>query len=147
MERAGRMAVPKGPVEEGRGTMRLWSLARWVVVLAVLGWAGYVLTGAGWTYYATQELVDQVLREASNRYRSSITSGVDGDVVAAYVRNSIVLNARRDGLMVDEKDVSARSNAAGISASVRWSYAILSHGGADILVVPMSVQRSINPVP
>jgi hypothetical protein len=122
--------------------MRIWSLARWVIVLALIGWSGYTLAGAGWTYFATQELVDQVLREASSRYRTAIATGSEMDGVVNHVRNSIILNARRDGLLLQEGDVQVLANSAGISATVRWPHPILTYGTDDLLVVPMSIRRS-----
>ena len=127
--------------------MRLSSLARWIVVLGLLGWCGYTTAGAGWTYFATQEIVDKALLDAANRYRGAMSTATSTGALTGYVRNSIVLNARRDGLTVQESDVQVSASPVGISATVRWAYPIVTHGGQNLLVVPMSIQRSIVPTP
>jgi hypothetical protein len=113
----------------------------------VLGWGGYTAAGAGWTYFTTQELVDQVLREASNRYRTSLSTTGQSDAVASYVRTTLLVSARRDGLLVQDSDVQVQATAAQVSATVRWSHPILSLRGQDLLVVPMTVQRSLATTP
>ena len=127
--------------------MRLSTFVRWVVVLALLGWAGYTVAGAGWTYWAVQESVDKVLGEAFSRHRAALATGTQTDVMGRDVRGAIALNARRDGLSVQDGDIQVSANAAGISATVRWSYPVISFGGSDILVVPMSIQRSFVATP
>ncbi len=127
--------------------MRFSSVARWIIVLGILGWCGYTTAGAGWSYFSTQEVVDKVLVEASNRYRSALNSEAATSGVTAYVRTAIVTIARRDGLPIQESDVHVSASSKGISATVRWSYPIITQGGQDLLVVPMSIQRSIVPTP
>ena len=127
--------------------MRFSSVARWIIVLGALGWCGYTTAGAGWSYFSTQEVVDKVLLEATNRYRSSLNTDAAPTSVTTYVRSAIVANARRDGLPIQEADVQVWASPMGISATVRWTYPIISQGGQDLLVVPMSVQRSMAPTP
>ena len=122
--------------------MRLSTLIRWVIFLAVLGWAGYTVAGAGWTYYAIQENVDKVLREASGRYRTALQTGTQTDTMARDIRGAIALNARRDGLAVQEADIQVSASGATISATVQWSYPVIRYGGSDLLVIPMSLHRS-----
>ena len=98
--------------------MRLSTLIRWAIFLAVLVWAGYTVAGAGWTYYAIQENVDKVLREASSRYRTALQTGTQTDSMARDVRGAIALNARRDGLAVQEADIQVSASGAAISATV-----------------------------
>jgi len=121
--------------------VRIWTLVRWVIFIAVLGWVGYSVAGAGWSYFATQELVDKTLLEASTRYRASIP-GSQASTLATYVRNSIVTAARRDGLSIQAADVDVSTSPRVISATVRWSYPAISYQGVGLLVVPMSVKRS-----
>ena len=127
--------------------MRFSSVARWLIVLGILGWCGYTTAGAGWSYFSTQEIVDKVLVEASNRYRSALNSGSATSGVTSYVRNAIVSSARRDGMAIQESDVQVSASAVGITATVRWSYPIVTQGGQDLLVVPMSIHRSVVPTP
>jgi hypothetical protein len=127
--------------------MRISTLIRWLIVLVVLGWAGYTVAGAGWTYLAIGEMVDKTLREASARNRNAFVTGTVTDSVIRDVRSSIVLAARHDGLPVEDGNVQVAATSAGIAATVSWSYPVITFGGSDILIVPMSVQRSFVPTP
>ncbi len=129
--------------------MRFRTFIWWVIFVAALGWIGYTVASAGWTYYATQELVDRVLRESSGRHRNAFATGTQTalDALTTEVRNSIVVASRRELFPVQDEDVSVSANSAGISATVKWSYPVVSYGGRDVLVVPMSVQRSLVPSP
>ncbi|HYV01689.1 MAG TPA: hypothetical protein VEM93_05045, partial [Actinomycetota bacterium] len=69
------------------------------------------------------------------------------DALTSEVRNSIVIASRRELFPVQDENVSVSANSAGISATVKWSYPVVSYGGRDVLVVPMSVQRSLVPSP
>jgi hypothetical protein len=121
----------------------------WVVVLGVLSWIGYTVAAAGWSYLATQEMVDKILRDASARHRAAFATGNQAavDALAEYVRAAILLGAARDGLRMDERDVTVSANSAGLSATVGWSYPIISYQSSDILVIPLSVQRSVAVTP
>jgi hypothetical protein len=129
--------------------MRLGRVVSWVVVLAVLFWAGYTAVGAGWSYLTAQELVDKALRDASARHRAAFATGSQTavDTLTGTVRATILLAAARDGLRMREEDVAVSANAAGFLASVRWSYPIITYQGYDILVVPLFVQRSVSMTP
>jgi hypothetical protein len=129
--------------------MRFRSFILWVIVLAALGWAGFAVAGAGWSYFATQEMVDKVLREATGRHRAALTGGTQKglDALVADIRNSILLAARREGMPIEERRVAVSANSAGVSATVTWSHAVITYGGNDVLALPLSVQRSFVPPP
>ena len=129
--------------------MRFRSSIVWVIFLGALGWAGYTVATAGWSYFATQEMVDKVLREAAGRHRSALAGGTQralGELVED-IRASILLAARREGMPIEKRSIVASANSAGVSASVAWSYPVITYGGQDIVVFPMSVQRSFVPPP
>ena len=123
--------------------MKLGTLLRWIVGLGALGWAGYVVAGAGWSYFTTQEIVDQVLRDVFSRNRSARSVGTQTVAVAEYVRTAIALGAQREGMSVQESDVTVSVNSSRVSAVVHWPYPIITYRGNDILVIPMSIERSI----
>jgi hypothetical protein len=129
--------------------MRFRTFILWVIFLAALGWAGYTVAGAGWSYLTTQEVVDKVLREATGRHRAALMGGTQKalDELVADIRTSIVLAARREGMPLEERSLAVSANSAGVSASVAWSYPVFTYGGNDVLALPMSVQRSFVPPP
>ena len=125
--------------------MRLWTFVRWVIVLGVLAWAGYAVAGAGWSYFATQEVVEKALREGTTQHRTAFATGnlLAVDALVNSVRASILVGTRHDGLRVQEGDVRVSANSAGMSAAVRWSYPMLTYRGSEILVIPLSIERSL----
>jgi len=123
--------------------MKLATLLRWIIGLGALGWAGYVIAGAGWSYFTTQEIVDQVLRDVFSRSRSARGAGTQPVAVTDYVRTAITLGAQREGMPVQESDVTVSVNDSKVSAVVHWPYPVISFRGNDILVIPMSIERSI----
>ncbi|HEV8440502.1 MAG TPA: hypothetical protein VGT40_20625 [Methylomirabilota bacterium] len=129
--------------------MRLRTLILWAMFVVVFGWAGYTLTVAGWEYFVTQDVVERTLRETSVRHRSALLAGTQRavDDLVADTRASILLAARRDGLTLPEGSVSVSANSTAVAATVRWPYTVISYGGAELLVVPMSVQRSLTVAP
>lgn len=128
--------------------MRFRTFVFWVLVLGALGWVGYTVAAAGWSYFATQELVDKTLREVLARHRSAMTAGTQRavDELVADARRSIVASARREDLPIQDGSVSVARTSAGISATVRWRYPVVVYGW-EVLVVPMSIQRSFIPPP
>ena len=129
--------------------MKVGTWIRAVVLLAVLGWAGYTVAGISWSYFTVQEFVEKALRDASTRHRAAFATGTQlaVDSLAASVRSAILLAALHEGLQLGEGDVGVSANSVGLSATVRWSYPVLRYGGDDILVVPMWVQRSFAVTP
>ena len=87
--------------------MRLGSVARWVVVLAVLAWAGYTVLGLGLSYFSVQEMIDAALRDALAKHRAAFAVGsqLSIDALVESVRGSILLAALHDGLQLDKDNV------------------------------------------
>ena len=129
--------------------MRLRTFIRAVVFLGVLGWLGYAGAHAGWSYFATQEIIDRALRESFGRHRPALAAGTQTalDAVAGDVQSGIVLASRRDGFPIQERDVSVSATPAGISAVVNWSYPVITFEGREILVIPLTIRRSFVPPP
>ena len=113
-----------------------------LMLVAAIAWTGYVATEAGWRHYATQDAVDAVLREAATQYRIPLATESFTDTMRADVCDRVARGAGRDGLLVQASDVAVSARAGAISATVHYSYPVIRLGGKDILVVPLSVQRS-----
>jgi hypothetical protein len=129
--------------------MRLRTFVLGVVFLAAFGWIGYTVAQVGWNYYATQALIERALWEEAGKYRSARATGTPGalDKLMGDVRNSVMLAARREGFPIQENDVDVFISSAGISVTARWSYPVVTYGGNHLLVVPISVRRSVAPQP
>ncbi len=129
--------------------MRVRTFSTWIVFLAAFGWLGYTVAFAGWNYYSTQALVDRVLWESTGRYKNALAMGTPTalDKLIADVRISVVVAARHEGLPIREEHVGVSANSAGILVTARWSYPVISYEGNDLLVIPISVQRTFVPPP
>jgi hypothetical protein len=129
--------------------MKLGTWARWAVFLVVLGWIGYTVAGMGWSYFTVQELVDTALRDASDRHRAAFAAGsqIAVDSLTSSVRSGILLGALHEGIGIDAGDVGVSANSVGLSAVVRWNYPVVRYGRDEVLVVPMSVSRSLAVAP
>src|SRR5437867_5725686 len=82
------------PSFEARAAMRLRTVVRGLLILAVLVWLGYAVAGIGWSYWVTQEVVDKTLRDGTARYRRTTASGGPTEGLASYLRASIAMAAR-----------------------------------------------------
>lgn len=129
--------------------MRVRTFVTWLVFLAAFGWVAYTVAFAGWNYFSTQAMIDKVLWEATGRYKIALAMGTPAalDKLVAEVRSSIVYAARREGLPIQEENVSVSVNSAGILVTARWFYPIIRYEGRELLVVPISAQRSFVPPP
>ena len=127
--------------------MRLRRFVFWLLFLGALGWIAQAVSLASWSYFVTQEVVERALREVSARQRSALSQGTlrGRDDVVTDARNSIFQGARREGLSIE--DVLVDVTSSDISATVKWSYALVTYEGRPYLVIPMSVRRSFAPSP
>lgn len=129
--------------------MRVRTLVRLVVGLGLLGWILYTAANAGWSYFATQEVIDRALRESFGRHRGAFTAGTQTalDALTLDARGAIVLGSRRDGFPIQDGSVSVSANSEGMSAVVSFSYPVVTFESREILVIPMTIRRSFVPPP
>lgn len=120
----------------------MFKFARRLMVVVVIGWAGYVAAQSYWTYFATRDAVDRALLEAEAKYRTTLRSGAFTEAMLDEVRSVVVRVAERDGFPVEASDVAVSATAAGFSATVHYSLPLITHGGQQILAVPVSLERS-----
>jgi hypothetical protein len=118
---------------------------RWVIVLGLLGWGGAMATDAGRAYFATEAMVDKVLRETFPRHRAAFATGAQGayESLAVDVRRSVLRAARADGLPVKDSDLSVSVSSSGVVVTVRWSEPLINYGGHELLAVPISARGSL----
>ena len=129
--------------------MRFRTFVRLVIGLGLVGWITYTGANAGWSYFATQEVIDRALRESFARHRNAFVSGTQSslDALTLDAHSAILLASRREGFPVRDGNVSVSANSEGISAVVSLSYPVVTFEGRDILVIPMTIRRLFVPPP
>jgi len=127
--------------------MRFASLFRWAVVLSALGWAGYTITDAGSTYFMMDGILDKALYETSTRYRAALANGTPPEAMAKQLRTTIAAAARHEGIPVDPGNIVVLANSTGISASMQVAFPVVRYRDSELLVLPLSVRRSVIPTP
>jgi hypothetical protein len=120
----------------------MFKAARRIVILAVVGWIGYVGVAAAWTYSATRDAVDKALFEAASRYRTPLKTGTFTETMLTDVRESVARQAGQSGFPIDATDVAVSASVLGLSATVRYSYPLITRGGTGILAIPLSLERT-----
>ena len=125
--------------------MRLRRLVLSVLVLGLVIWGGYTSVSAGWSHLATQDMVDKVLGEAADSQRMAVAAGTQDalDRWVAGLRASLLLAARRSALPLDEENISILLGSTAFRVTVKWSYPVVTWGGENVLVIPLSVHRSV----
>ena len=126
--------------------MRFRTFILWTGGLALLGWAGYTAVSASSAYLAAREMVDQVLREATPKGKAAAAAGGQQPFVdfAPDVREIVLIRARRYAIPLDERDLAVWAEGSGIRVRLKWSYPVMTYGRNAILVLPMSVERSVS---
>ena len=124
-------------------------LLGWVIVLGLLGWAGYTAAMVGIAHFSVQDIVDGVLHESRNRRRVAFAAGTQQAMsqISAELRGATVLEARRAGFALEEDNVSVALTSAGIQVTVKWAHPALTWGGERVLVIPLTVQRVLGVTP
>lgn len=124
--------------------MRFRSLVRWIVGLSFLAWAGYTAVSATSSYLATQGMVDQVLQEAIAKLKAGASTGSQPSFedLAAEVRVTLLVRARRYGIALDEGSLRVLPANGGLRVKLKWSYPAVTYRGDPVVVVPMSLERS-----
>ena len=122
------------------------SLVRWIVGLSVLAWAGYTAVSATSSYLATQGMVDQVLQEASAKVKTVASTGGQPSFedLAADVRVTLLIRARRYGISLDERGLGVLPANGGLTVKLKWSHPAVTYRGDPIVVVPMTMERSVS---
>ncbi|MBI2199779.1 MAG: hypothetical protein HYU42_14445 [Candidatus Rokubacteria bacterium] len=126
--------------------MRFRTFAVWTGGLALLGWAGYTAVSASSAYLAAREMTDQVLQDVTPRVRGAAAAGDPRpfDDIVDDVRQTLLIRARRLAIPIGERDVAVLSSRRGLTVELRWHLPVLAYRGDVLLMIPMSLERSVS---
>ena len=60
------------------------------------------------------------------------------------VRQTLLIRARRLAIPLGERDVAVLSSRRGLTVELRWHFPILAYRGDVLLMIPMSLERSVS---
>ena len=125
--------------------MRFRTLVVWALFLGGLIWAGFIVVGAGSSYFATQELVDSAVSQSNTKRKAqaAIGSPTSLEEVMSELRSVIVRASRHTDLPLDERQLSVQADTVGIRIHVKWAYPVLTYGDQTYLAIPLSVERVV----
>lgn len=126
--------------------MRFRTFILWMGGLALLGWAGYTAVSASSAYLAAREMTDQVLQDVTPRVRGAAAAGDPRplDDLVDDVRQTLLIRARRLAIPIGERDVAVLSSRRGLTVELRWHFPVLAYRGDVLLMIPMSLERSVS---
>ena len=125
--------------------MRFRTFVLWAAGLLVLGWAGSTAVSASAAYLAAREMVDQVLQESSSRLRAGTAAGSQqspADLVPD-IQATLLIRARRYGIPIEGRNLAVFAEGRGLTVNLKWSYPVISYRGDVIVIIPMSLERSL----
>jgi len=129
--------------------MRLRTLLLAAFWLGLLGYVAWTVVTLGAQYFQMQEVLESASFEAGRRYRDA-AAGAPGAEVTAYVaevRNGIVRNAPRAGVVLEPQQVVVTASSLGLKVQVSWTYPAVTWGGSGIVNIPLSIERTFDPLP
>ena len=126
--------------------MRFRTFILWTGGLALLGWAGYTAVSASSAYLAAREMADQVLQDVTPRVRAAAAAGDQRpfDDLVDDVRQTLLIRARRLAIPIGERDVAVLSARGRLTVKLGWHVPVLAYGGNALLIIPMSLERSVS---
>lgn len=129
--------------------MRLRTLVLAVFWLGLLGYLAWTVVTLGAQYFQMQEVIESAAFEAGRRYRDAASGqpGADVTAYAAEVRNGIVRNAPRAGVVLEPPQVVVNASSLGLRVQVGWSHPAVTWGGSGIVNIPLSIERTFDPQP
>ena len=104
-------------------------------LLAAIGLV-YVLYSAAvmaYSYYQVMDIVSETVKERA---------GGEHDGRAARIKQDILKKASRDGVTLNERDVSVTDENRTLHVRVSWSYPAVVYKGEPALSIPLSYDRS-----
>src|SRR5262245_29062752 len=125
--------------------MRFRSFVLWIVLLAMIGWAGYTIVVAGSRYVEASGMVDVAVVDALHRRKAQIGAGMSQEAIrdlGSNVRVGIRNGAKARNIPIEPESLSVLESGDSLRVSVTWHFPVNLYDGYTLFNVPMSVTRS-----
>jgi hypothetical protein len=110
-----------------------------LLLVAVLGGAGYTAVSAGTNYVETKGLVERVVTEATAKRRAAAHVQGNG-AMAGVIRDGILLGAREHGLRLDGERLVVSESRANLVVRVAWDQPLFPYAGLERWKIPMTFE-------
>lgn len=127
--------------------MKFGTLIRVVVFVAVFGWAGYTAAILALDYFNTSGMVGQFVVDAVTKRKAAVGAGGSGAAtqeIANDVRNMILRESRRSGLVVDETSLKVTPAPYAVQVEMEWKHPIMLYGETRLFDVTLWMARTFD---
>ena len=122
--------------------MRLRSLLGITLFVGVLAWAVYTALAVSADYYRMVELVETVVQTTARREIASVRVGNEPRDRSQEIRASILLEAARNGVTLDDRQVLVTRKPDGVAVKLKWTHALMTIDRDPIVAFPLTVDRA-----
>ena len=127
--------------------MKFGTLIRVVAFVAIFGWAGYTAAMLALDYFNTSGMVGQFVIDAVSKRKATVAAGGAGAAtqeIANDVRNMILRESRRSGLVVDESTLKVRPAPYAVQVEMEWKHPVVLYGDTRIFDVTLWMDRTFD---
>lgn len=127
--------------------MKFGTLIRVVVFVGVFGWAGYTAAMLALDYFNTSGMVGQFVVDAVTKRKAAVSAGGSGAAtqeIANDVRNMILRESRRSGLVVDETSLKVTPAPYAVQVQMEWKHSIALYGDSRLFDVTLWMDRTFD---
>ena len=127
--------------------MKFGTLIRVVVFVGVFGWAGYTAAMLALDYFNTSGMVGQFVVDAVMKRKAAVAAGGSGAAtqeIANDVRNMILRESRRSGLVVDETSLKVTPAPYAVHVQMEWKHPVALYGDTRLFDVTLWMDRTFD---
>jgi hypothetical protein len=127
--------------------VKVGTLIRVVVFLAVFGWAGYTAAMIAFDYFTASGMVGQLVVDAVTKRKAAVAAGASPALtqeIAKDVRSMIVREARRLHFPVDENSLKVTPAPYAVQVEMEWKHPIVLYGDARLFDVTLWMDRTFD---
>ncbi len=127
--------------------MKIGTLIRTVVFLAVFGWAAYTAFMVAYDYFTTSGMVGQLVVDAVTKRKAMVAAGGSPAVtqeIANDVRGLILKESRRQQIPLDERTLQVTPGSYAVQVSMSWKHPIALYGDTNLFDLTLWMDRTFD---
>ena len=127
--------------------MKIGTLIRTVVFLAVFGWAAYTAFMVAYDYFTTSGMVGQLVVDAVTKRKAMVAAGGSPAVtqeIANDVRGLILKESRRQQIPLDERTLQVTPGSYAVQVSMSWKHPVALYGDRNLFDLTLWMDRTFD---